>query len=148
MQGNIIVPPGKYDYIDGFDKCGLARVKIDGKEDISNPENSTKDRWGIIDTKGTEVLPIKYDAVWAFYNKNRKSTRVMDTELEMLHGNYPILHKIGYDFYLETRNLQRLGYYINGGFHVHPYIDSEDQYSVWDALEDEPEVAGNIDYEW
>jgi hypothetical protein len=44
--------------------------------------------------------------------------------------------------------LQRLGYYINGGFHVHPYIDSEDQYSVWDALEDEPEVAGNIDYEW
>ena len=148
MQGNITVPPGKYDYIDGFDKCGLARVKIDGKEDISNPENSTKDRWGIIDTKGTEVLPVKYDAVWAFYNKNRKSTRVMDTELEMLHGNYPILHKIGYDFYLETRNLQRLGYYINGGFHVHPYIDSEDQYSVWDALEDEPEAAGNIDYEW
>ena len=29
-NGNIIVPAGKYGYIDIFDKCGLARVKING----------------------------------------------------------------------------------------------------------------------
>ena len=36
-DNNYIVQPGKYDYIDGFDKCGLARVKIDGKADIFDP---------------------------------------------------------------------------------------------------------------
>ena len=59
-NNNYVVPPGKYDYIDGFDKCGLARVKIDGRTHLFDPEKSTSDRWGIIDTKGNEVLTLIY----------------------------------------------------------------------------------------
>ena len=75
-NNNYIVLPGKYDYIDGFDKCGLARVKLDGKTHIFDPEKSTRDRWGIIDTKGNEVLPLEYSEIWSFYNKNRRTTTV------------------------------------------------------------------------
>ena len=71
----------------------------------------------------------------------------MNTELEMVNGNYPVMHKKGYDFYLETHYLHELGYYIDGEFYKHPYVDDDKDYSVWDALEDEPEAAGNIDYE-
>lgn len=74
-DNNYIVPPGKYDYIDGFDTCGLARVKIDGKADIFAPEKSTYDRWGLIDTEGNEVLPLEYSEIWSFFNKNRKFTK-------------------------------------------------------------------------
>ena len=42
----------KYDEIRGFDE-GLARVKL-------------KDKWGFIDKKGREVIPVKFDEIWGF----------------------------------------------------------------------------------
>lgn len=61
-DGRIVVPFGKYDLIDEF--ClGVARVKI-GKG-----SNSVKDsgcKWGIIDTKGNELLPVVYDNIWNY----------------------------------------------------------------------------------
>ncbi len=68
--GDEIVPFGKYDWIDDFDK-GLARVKI-GKAP-NRVVNSNK--WGIINEKGEEVLPVKYDNIWNFAGKDRYSTR-------------------------------------------------------------------------
>lgn len=61
----------KYDYIDGFDH-GLARVyKIDGGQK----------KWGIIGLVKTEkgyrakiCIELKYDNIWNFYGKERKST--------------------------------------------------------------------------
>ena len=76
-QGNIIVPPGRYNYIDGFDH-NLARVKIEGMTSINNPKESTKDKWGIIDTSGTEILPVVYTEIWNFYGKNLKRTKVWE----------------------------------------------------------------------
>lgn len=106
-NGNIIVPFGKYGWIDGFDS-GLARVRtsgdsgragdtkgmvigldtespviIEGKDNIQNyidndriihPEKYAK--WGIINERGEEVLPVTYDDVWKFFGKNRYSTKV------------------------------------------------------------------------
>lgn len=72
LNGNIIVPFGKYDWIDGFDS-GLARVKK-GKE--SNNKVNNNNKWGIINEKGEEVLPVEYDRIWNFLGKNRFSTTV------------------------------------------------------------------------
>lgn len=60
VEREIVVPFGKYTWIDGFDN-GVARVIKDGK-------------WGLIDECGNEVLPIEYDNIWNFYGKKRDNT--------------------------------------------------------------------------
>ena len=59
-DGNIFVEFGKYDWIDGYDS-GLARVK-------------QKEKWGMIDYMGQIALPIEYENIWNFYNRNRSNT--------------------------------------------------------------------------
>ena len=141
-NNNEVVPSGKYDYIDGFDKCGLARVKINGKAHLFDPEKSTRDRWGIIDTKGNEVLPLVYSEIWNFYNKGLKSTTVYEGDEE--DGEYIVRatkYRFEFDRYrlidVEAEELDRVR-----------MANIEYNYSVWDALEGEPEAAGNIDYGW
>ena len=74
IDGTVIVPKGKYSWIDSFDR-GLCRVNQHG-------ENSTK--WGIIDTSGFEVLPVCYSSIWNFFKKNRDWITV---EVADKHGN-------------------------------------------------------------
>lgn len=138
---NYIVVPGKYNYIDGFDTSGFARVKINGYVNIDNPEKSTRDRWGIIDFKGREVLPVIYSEIWSFYNKGRISTKVYEGLEE--DGHYYPRHR-EYRFEFKTCKL----------------IDVEDErrewereqelnsYSVLDALDGEPEAWGNLGWDW
>lgn len=104
-DGSIVVPFGKYGWIDGFDS-GLARVRthehigyagrtiavvdlngdhpiIKGQENIQRYYDEDKllhpdkyAKWGIINEDGEEVLPVKYNKVWNFLGKNRNSTTV------------------------------------------------------------------------
>jgi hypothetical protein len=141
-NNNYVVPPGKYDYIDGFDKCGLARVKINGKTHIFDPEKSTRDRWGIIDTKGNEVLPLVYSEIWNFYNKGLKSTTVYEGDEE--DGEY-IIRSIKYRFEFDKRRLVDVE---AEELERTRMANLEYNYSIWDALDGEPEAVGNIDYEW
>lgn len=71
-QGAAIVPFGRYDWIDGFDS-GLSRVKIGTQ---TNGQIASNVKWGIINEKGEEVLPVIYDNIWNFLGKNRFSTNV------------------------------------------------------------------------
>lgn len=64
-KGEVVVPEGVYDYIDGFTK-GYARVKI-GK--ATNGSLFSGNKWGIINTKGEVVLPIEYDDIWKFHDR-------------------------------------------------------------------------------
>ena len=48
LNGNEIVPYGKYDYIDGFNR-GFARVKI-GR--ATNGSTNSGNKWGVIDVTG------------------------------------------------------------------------------------------------
>ena len=73
LEGNVIVPFGKYDWIDGFDQ-GLARVKI-GKQPNNIADNGNL--WGIINENGEEVLPVEYEQIWNFFGKNRYSTKAI-----------------------------------------------------------------------
>lgn len=139
-QGNIIVPPGKYDYIDCFDRCGLARVKKDRKVDFINPDKSTKDMWGIINSKGEEVLEVKYSQIWKFYNKQRRTAKVFeDYTIEDYDGS--IEHNTReYEFNLYTLKLIDI--------EAQRYQDEiESRYSIMDALDGCEEAACNIDAE-
>jgi hypothetical protein len=154
-ENKYIVPPGKYDYIDGFDKCGLARVKIDGKVNFIDPTKSTKDRWGIIDIDGNEVLPLIYSEIWAFYNKNRLTTTIWkgDDLTDMEDGvfyNYYQEKVYKYDFVLKTHELRIKEDWSQGNYNCldpNNNWDPSDEYTIEDALDGEPEATGNIDYE-
>lgn len=103
-EGHVIVPFGKYGWIDGF-SLGLARVRTKGKHgrvgniigivDLDGPLNImgqaevkkhiAEDRknnpqqyakWGIINAQGKEVLPLEYDDIWDFFNKDISFTTV------------------------------------------------------------------------
>lgn len=146
-----IVEPGKYDYIDGFDSCGYARVKINGYVDFTNPEKTTHDKWGIIDTKGVEILPLEYSEIWNFYNKNREYTTVFwGTDGEGFWDNraeeYQFLlkgHKAG--------SLRGPGFWFGKRFITYDESYTENieyNYSMWDAFEDSEEAAAAAGFEW
>lgn len=72
-EGNIVVPFGKYAWIDGFQN-GLA--KVISHEDTSSPnivflygDETRVAKQGIINEAGEEVLPLEYN-VWKFYGKD------------------------------------------------------------------------------
>lgn len=67
-EDNTIVPLYKYDFIDNFDS-GYARVNVENKD-------SGIKKWGIIDCKGREVVPLEYDSIWNFYRKGREAVRM------------------------------------------------------------------------
>ncbi|MBO4922551.1 MAG: WG repeat-containing protein [Bacteroidales bacterium] len=73
LDESIVVPYGKYHIIYSFYQ-GYARVMT--REKL--PDDTFMDLWGIINTNGTEVLPVKYKKVWNFVGKNRNSTRYID----------------------------------------------------------------------
>lgn len=102
-KGNIIVPFGKYAWIDGF-QDGLA--KVIGHNDTTSPNivATFDDDWnvvpkrdrvaeqGIINERGEEVLPLKYK-VWKFYGKDFptikyfKGTEEYSVKFETLNPN-------------------------------------------------------------
>ena len=63
------MPVKKYKKIDGFDN-NLARVI------------GFNDKWGIINEKGEEVLPVEYSEIWNFYGKNKISTKTIKNGIE------------------------------------------------------------------
>lgn len=72
LHGQEIIPFGRYIWISGFDK-GLARVigKVIGSDGIA------KERWGLIDEDGNEVLPLEYEDIWNFYGKDYSSVPII-----------------------------------------------------------------------
>lgn len=71
-DGKIVVPFGKYDYIEKF--ClGITRVKI-GKG--TNGVIGSDCKWGIIDTDGNELLAPVYDNIWNYAKGPYKTLRL------------------------------------------------------------------------
>ena len=120
INGDIIVPFGKYGWIDGFDS-GLARVRthvvpeqaigqtytdVNGHVLIGDAQiqhffdidakmhPNRYSKWGIINEHGKEVLPVLYDDIWRFRGKNRFSTKVVKDGVESdvyFHDLNPLL---------------------------------------------------------
>ena len=175
LNGNIIVPFGKYAWIDGFDK-GLARVHSYGitktkngechsytvpffifdenNDIIANPnwnkeEQEVPAKWGIINEKGEEVLPMEYDNIWKFYGKNRFSTRVEKdgkSRQVYFHDLNPNLPKRGISQVGYSRSYN--GYGRNYGEYAGSYAQDVMGYSddvINDAFDGDPDAYWNID---
>ena len=177
-SGNIVVPFGKYGWIDGFDS-GLARVRthkqsgragdttgmviglftespivIEGNESIQNYLNNDKiknpekyAKWGIINEKGEEVLPVIYDDVWNFYGKNRFSTKVekdgIITEVYFhdLNPSLPVHHRIT-SLRNDNNCSQHYGEYA--GSYAQDVMGFSDE-EIDAAFDGEPDAYWNID---
>ena len=76
-DGSIIVPYGKYGWIDAFDH-GFARVadQLMNTEIDMKTGNERHSKWGLITEKGEEVLPVMLDSIWNFKDKGLSYTRV------------------------------------------------------------------------
>ena len=139
----IVVPFGKYDWIDGYDS-GLARVKI-GK---ASKETSGINKWGIINEKGEEVLPVEYDNIWNFVGKGRYSTRVekggklSSVNFHDLNPSLPefATDQCGNDYYSDGYDYDEYNHYeeFNG-------IYGLDDATIYDAFEGDPDNYWNID---
>lgn len=142
-NGDIIVPYGMYNYIDGFTN-GYARVKI-GK--VTNGLKMNNNFWGIIDDQGKVVLPLDYSNIWNFYGKPElKYTKVIKDGRE---------HR----FYFSTETLDipsekrtPTNFYDDYGSHYGEFAGSYAQdvmgYSddvINDAFEGDPDNYWNID---
>lgn len=142
LNGNEIVPYGKYNYIDGFDR-GFARVKI-GR--VTNGSTNSEIKWGIINITGIEVLPTIYDNIWNFYDKTHSTIVVI---------------KDGKSSQIPIRQLYRNNYgggtqdnWMEDDYGTH-YGEFEGSYAqdvmgysddvINDAFEGDPDMYWNID---
>ena len=66
VDGKVIIPKGNYAWIDSFDG-GLSRVYV---------RDCDKKIWGIMDSCGIIVLPLKFSNIWNFYKKKRLETTI------------------------------------------------------------------------
>lgn len=132
-SGSLMVNFGTFDFIDGYDH-GLARVKK-GK------------KWGIIDPAGKVVLPVEYDNIYNFYDKDRESTRV-EKGSESFEIKFSDLYK---EIYYDDNEYDPCdGYYDRNGQLTasdDPLFDSgnNNDYDIMDAFEDDPDALWNID---
>ena len=155
-QGELIVPFGTYDWIDGFER-GLARVKI-GRASSNLAHNGNK--WGVIDEQGNVVLPIEYKAIWNFYGKSQYSDIIVTTE----DGKNVILEDfIVKNGYAEERNEKkcrsRQSYVYDcscgDNYRSQHYEEFAGTYAqdvagysdedIYDAFDGDPEAYWNID---
>lgn len=144
-NGNYIIPPGKYDYIDGF-RYGYARV-MRKNQYLESPKDSGY-RCGIIDTHDNIILPIEYTHIDDFFSCRTTCLSICEGGLDCdkLWQNSLYFYK----FDILTKEKTREGDCYYGCYHDYTKEspDYSDEYSIWDALDGEAEAAGNIDYEW
>ena len=147
MLGNVIVPQGKYSRIDGF-KCNLAKVKR--RNTIINWKDESEeyfDTYGIIDKDGHEIVKCEYDTIYKFYGNDKWYTTMIKNGWSIkFHLGYRTtfgnLSDVEYLRYLEDQERFEIK-----GCKSMQEEDSLNNYSVWDALDGEPEAWGNLDWD-
>ena len=147
-NNNYVIAPGKYDYIDGFNKHGYTRVMV--KEKTNSFSNDSGYRCGIVDVFGNIILPIEYTSIQSFYKGCKNN------EIDVWEGGKDINDEyqselFHYKFGILTKQLTQIGscfYKRYEAFTDETTSDNSDEYSIWDAFEDNEEAAAAADFEW
>ena len=140
-KGEVVVAEKEYYWIDGFWN-GFTRVIRNSK-------------FGVIDTKNQIILPIEYDNIWNFYDKDY-NTIVVEKDKISNHISFDTLNRIsnpnmaqiieGPDFcdrwFDDYEEPQTYGEYE--GSYVQDVLGWSDQ-MIGDALDGEPDAYWNID---
>ena len=100
--GEYLVPPGIYDYIEGFRWCKYARVRKKTDNYPSKLKNDTSIGWGLLNTEGKEVLTPIYSEVKIY--KEPTKIIVIDKKSEDNHTEL----KDKYMFDLSTCRIERI----------------------------------------
>ena len=131
-------------------------IAIEGKENIQSfyendrvkhPDKYAK--WGIINEKGEEVLPVIYDEVWNFYGKKRFSTTVVKDGYSSevyFHDLNPLLPDRKKNSL--SPSFDNDGYGSHYGEYAGSYAQDVMGYSddvINDALDGDPDAYWNID---
>ena len=136
VNGKVIVPFGKYAWIDGYDR-GLARVKTADK------------KWGIIDKTGAEILAPVYHSVWNFVGKSRNTTKVVmnadEWDFNLFTHELTLLPKRKRTIVDSlTTFLGRPSYGAYAGTYAQDVAGLSDDF-ISDVLDGEPDAYWNID---
>lgn len=147
-KNEYIIPPGIYDYIDGFNKHGYTRVMVKGKP--NSLSNDSGYRCGIVDVFGNIILPIEYTSIQSFYKDCKNNEIDVWEGGEDVDGEYQS-NLYNYKFGILTKQLTLIGscYYKQYEDLTNETIpDNSNDYSIWDAFEDNEEAAAASDIEW
>lgn len=139
-DGNVVIPFGKYAWIDGFQN-GL--TKVIGFNDNMSPNivaifdsdlNEVKDgrvaEQGIVNESGEEVLPLKYN-IWKFYGKDYPTIKYFEGEEEHTVSFVSLNPLLAEDD--EDNNDDYLDRYDSG---YDDYDDTDYMRDTWDAMTD------------
>lgn len=142
--GGLILPPNhNYSWIDGFHK-GFARVKK--KDRITYGKNDSEAKWGIINGEGELILPLEYDEILSFYDKDCDSiTVVKDGEKEKI--SFEELKKLPPIFNgKRQRTREQMNLHEKPPFSPY-YGEGQHRYddSISDAFDGDPSAYWNID---
>lgn len=74
-SGKVVIPFGLYSWCDPTFVCGFARVIVQRGADYK--------KWGIIDTLGNIVVPIKYDNIWGLRENHLDKIKAFINEKEI-----------------------------------------------------------------
>lgn len=140
INGEEIIPFGKYHWIDGFYR-GFARVKKGG---VSNGNVGNENKWGVINESGEEVVPCIYSNIWNFYEKDYETIIVEDEKCRKYISFDSLVEKIEpkwppYDTYEE-----RPTYNEYNGSYAQDVMGYSDQV-IDDVFEGDPDAYWNID---
>ena len=144
LEGEEIVPFGKYHWIDGFYN-GYARVIKIGKR--SNGSNDKDNKWGVINECGEEVIPCIYSNIWNFYGKDYNSIIVEDSGSRKHIPFEELREKLdGTSWSDIVSNIyeERPTYNEYNGSYTQDVMGYSDQ-TICDAFEGDPDAYWNID---
>lgn len=89
-ENKLIVPFGLYSWCDPQFVCGYARV-------VRYNIIKEKDEWGIIDTEGNIIAPIKYDKIWTLNEEYLHSVKAFLDNKEVSINLYAIPKRVIFD---------------------------------------------------
>lgn len=164
-QGHVVVPFGKYGWIDRFDS-GLARVRArtvserardavvkyfnlsNGKSSGVICKGANNEKWGIINESGEEVLPLIYDSIWKFCGKNRHSTKIekdgktSEVYFHDLNPSLPIPKGYSSTQSYDDEFYNEPGW---GSYEEYGGYNGYDDFTIDSAFDGDPEATWNID---
>uniref|UniRef100_UPI004027CCBD WG repeat-containing protein n=1 Tax=Prevotella sp. TaxID=59823 RepID=UPI004027CCBD len=130
---------------------GREALLAEARDRKAHPERYAK--WGIINEKGEEVLPLEYDSIWNFLDKGRLSTKVVkqgNEEEVFFHDLNPDIPLPSWAVHNEYRNdsYSDETYGSHYGEYAGSYAQDVMGYSddiIDDAFDSDPDAYRNID---